>query len=406
MRTFQELGSTYIICRKGVSGMKIVKKQMKALSEQVIKFQTSLQQSTQKAKHAELEASRANFVNDFTVQKIAVLSIDEYVIGKGKETFCYRLERELKELGSNVGVNALKFGVYYGHTRKDATDKYRAAKKFDNTVQIAFDKVKSELEKLIVYGYDEKLAKTSLFAPLVRDKILYLYYPDRYLPVYSEEHINHFLINLSLPYAQKVDLFLKKHKLLEFKKELEKEFSVKWDNLQFVDFLYDCFGKPSKNAQDIQERKADEQNAIAVDTILAKEIAPQDSWNKHKAAKLIGDCYVYPRNPKVSAFAIQNAGFRCEYDNTHNSFIRKSNGKRYTEVHHLIPLKYYDDMRFDKISLDVPANIVSLCSECHNLIHYGRDNKQIITALYNSKKAELQNAGIDVSLEELLKMYK
>lgn len=35
-----------------------------------------------------------------------------------------------------------------------------------------------------------------------------------------------------------------------------------------------------------------------------------------------------------------------------------------------------------KVSLDVEANIVSLCSTCHNHIHYGVGAKDLLTALY------------------------
>lgn len=35
--------------------------------------------------------------------------------------------------------------------------------------------------------------------------------------------------------------------------------------------------------------------------------------------------------------AIVEANYLCEADNNHLSFIRKTNGKNYTEAHHLIP---------------------------------------------------------------------
>ena len=62
-------------------------------------------------------------------------------------------------------------------------------------------------------------------------------------------------------------------------------------------------------------------------------------------------------------------------------------------------------------SLDVEANIVSLCSNCHNQIHYG-NGKDIISRLWDLRHAELAAAQIDtttsgrlITKSELLKIY-
>lgn len=73
------------------------------------------------------------------------------------------------------------------------------------------------------------------------------------------------------------------------------------------------------------------------------------------------------------------------------------------EPHHLIPLEFQDYFEY---SLDVEANIISLCSNCHNEIHYGENYKELITILYNERKEQLNKCGLVVSLEELYKMYE
>ena len=120
-------------------------------------------------------------------------------------------------------------------------------------------------------------------------------------------------------------------------------------------------------------------------------------------AKRIGSVKKHTPNPKKGRIALNKANHRCEYGNEHETFIRRSRDERYTEPHHLIPMSYYDE--FEK-SIDIPANIVSLCANCHKKIHLGRDTKEMIEELYKARKRRLKKAGIDISIERLLEMYR
>lgn len=96
----------------------------------------------------------------------------------------------------------------------------------------------------------------------------------------------------------------------------------------------------------------------------------------------------YPRKQRTALNALEIADFKCEceFDPTHRTFIRKRDSMPYTEPHHLVPLEYYAE--FD-VSLDVEENIVSLCSTCHNQLHYGKAIEIILEPLYNSRQALL-----------------
>lgn len=85
------------------------------------------------------------------------------------------------------------------------------------------------------------------------------------------------------------------------------------------------------------------------------------------------------RDRQTAINALSLAKYECEIDNEHPTFIRKNTELKYTEPHHLVPLCYSD--RFD-VSLDVEENIVSLCSNCHNQIHYGKGADELIE-MYN-----------------------
>ena len=111
----------------------------------------------------------------------------------------------------------------------------------------------------------------------------------------------------------------------------------------------------------------------------------------------------FPRDRKTAVNALIHANYSCEYDPSHRTFLRRNSGKPYTEPHHLIPMAFSDDFA---VSLDVEENIVSLCSNCHNQIHYGQGAEELLTKLYNVRKKLLKGVGIDISLEKLLKFYQ
>lgn len=110
----------------------------------------------------------------------------------------------------------------------------------------------------------------------------------------------------------------------------------------------------------------------------------------------------YKRDKKKSLNALKKANYKCEIDESHPSFIRKNSTHNYTEPHHLVPMEFSDN--FD-VSLDVEENIVSLCSNCHNQLHYGRDIRELLNVLFEARKTLLETVGIVVSIEELYDMY-
>ena len=110
----------------------------------------------------------------------------------------------------------------------------------------------------------------------------------------------------------------------------------------------------------------------------------------------------YIRDRKVAMNALKKANHKCEVDSEHEVFLRRNVEVGYTESHHLVPMAYSDI--FD-VSLDVEENIVSLCSNCHNQIHYGADADKLIEKLYEERKDALASVGIIITLEQLLSMY-
>ncbi|HEY8890755.1 MAG TPA: HNH endonuclease [Clostridium sp.] len=113
--------------------------------------------------------------------------------------------------------------------------------------------------------------------------------------------------------------------------------------------------------------------------------------------------YLYPRSHKVSINALRHANYKCEFNNTHLTFTRRNSDLNYTEPHHLVPITYQNKF---EISLDVEENIVSLCCNCHKQIHLGKGFGVMLEKLHNERKDLLKMVGIDISLDELIKLYK
>jgi len=113
----------------------------------------------------------------------------------------------------------------------------------------------------------------------------------------------------------------------------------------------------------------------------------------------------HPRDVKTSKNALCIAKYQCENDVSHLSFKRKTPPHfTYTEPHHLIPLGAHKDFEF---SLDIEENICSLCSTCHNCLHYGKDDERdkILERLYEERKIHLTNVGLEITLDNLKKYY-
>lgn len=110
----------------------------------------------------------------------------------------------------------------------------------------------------------------------------------------------------------------------------------------------------------------------------------------------------YQRNRSVVENALYASGYLCEGMCGCDLFIRQDGKTNYTEGHHLIPLSFQPLFEY---SLDVEANVVSLCPRCHSLLHYGQDKQQLLMTLYEKRIARLQMCKIAISYEKLLLLY-
>ena len=150
--------------------------------------------------------------------------------------------------------------------------------------------------------------------------------------------------------------------------------------------------------EDIDEKDINE----SIDRLSIEPIFDEPSIIKYDQIREYTIVRINSRRIAYALNAIVKANYHCEVDNNHLSFIRKTNGKNYTEAHHLIPLRFQKDFLYN---LDVPANIISLCSNCHNKLHYGADIKELLDTLYLMRKEELKKYKIDCGIDKLYEYY-
>jgi hypothetical protein len=194
----------------------------------------------------ENEQLRDEFVRYFTPQKIASMTIDEYVIGlQNKESFCYKLERTLKNLGNISGQPSFKFGVWFSPSKMQ----YCFEQRFGNNHFDAFQKFKLSLLQLLEDGkhknYDA--IKNNPINSLIKGKILATYYPEKYLNIYSIKHLNFYLtaLDLNSKDLMAADAVDKREALVNFKNS-DKDMS-KWSNYVFSIFLWSHYPKSPRH---------------------------------------------------------------------------------------------------------------------------------------------------------------
>lgn len=151
------------------------------------------------------------------------------------------------------------------------------------------------------------------------------------------------------------------------------------------------------------ENEIYQRDIYGLNNVLPKRISNKPQFKKDLVDK--NGKKHYPRSPSIARESLEQTKYTCVLDSTHNTFKTKSLDRNYVEAHHLIPLKYHDDFNY---SLDVHANIVSLCPNCHRMVHLGQTNEvsSALEILYENRKKVLFEVGLELSLDELKSVYE
>jgi len=144
---------------------------------------------------------KEEFLERFPKKFWQSMLLEEYSLGREnyKDTYSYWMEWGTPHLGSIRGGSSNKHLVYWGSKERWEYD----TNLYDNE-QIAWTAIRSgfveALEKADTGNWDEIDDIQSIStARSVKLKTLFLYFPDEVLPVYSSDHLRHFLYLFGIP---------------------------------------------------------------------------------------------------------------------------------------------------------------------------------------------------------------
>ena len=178
------------------------------------------------------------FNKKYNIDSISTLTLDDYVLGKGKDTFCYFIEYESDCLGGVRGsYPSMKYKVYYS---KEGKYMWKKNCSFGNNENEIFDNVKSCLIELIksILEHNDNDFESNRLNSLFKNKLEYLYNYKESLPIYSEFDVEIVLTLLEINFDKKDSIISKRKKLYEFYKSLNLINSTPFN---FVSFLYSSY---------------------------------------------------------------------------------------------------------------------------------------------------------------------
>lgn len=292
--------------------------------------------------YKEQEVLRKKFVEKYPINIISNLSLDEYVVGKGanNKSFCYCLENDLKGYGDIHGSFAFKFGVYYSKENNN----YITTKVWSESLNTdeAFNKIKQEIVILITAGAicDIDAINNSKIAPMFKYKIIATYYPEKYMCIFSPEHINHYCQKLNID-SKNMTTIEKNLALVTYKEN--NSITKIWDNFTFQKFLY--FWKDPRNIENTYSEEQYESYLNATDInagyIYSEKLVKARKVNQ----KILTNLKIeYDSNCQICGKS---------FDSKYDSFV--------VEGHHI---EY-----FSKSENNDANNIILLCPNHHRIIH-------------------------------------
>lgn len=139
------------------------------------------------------EQLRRQFVEKFPLESIKDMDLEDYALGRKTGNLCWWIEYNTVELGSIKGGSAHKHKIFFS----SKINQWVFPKEFNNETE-AWLKLRGEFYTFLknyetngIFQVDQSSMIYSM--NMVRAKLLYMYFPDKLLPIYSTEHLQRIL---------------------------------------------------------------------------------------------------------------------------------------------------------------------------------------------------------------------
>lgn len=280
-------------------------------------------------KEKNLIALRDEFTSYFTVEKIAQLQKQDYFAGLGKQDGCmaYELEWKTHDLGSIRGGSKYKYG--YEEDFEKIKNILIHIVSLSNEYSSFYTQNSEITEALKGICNESKAIKGLITGRTVLGKILSLYFPDIFLPIFTDQE--HFLSDIFENYIAEysgLEQFLINNLLLlnakkTFLDKISGEEKTSFSNLKFMDFLYFCF---PKNADAQTGEGQDDIQLDSIQKIDALEVQHYQSLIHRNFDVIFANKLKYfdeesqkPRNGHYNTEEIGEMDFLCQ--DQHDNFV-------------------------------------------------------------------------------------
>lgn len=249
------------------------------------------------------EAGRLSFISKFPIDSLKDLSVDQYVQGTDENSFCYWLEFK-KILFGIGGGNASKFGLY--KAAKDGNYYKGAAINKEQIsgleLQNYFEKIKNGILTALEYTATDQIDKIkTIDTPLwnmVLQKILSIYYPDKFLTIGSPDVLIECARNMEIP-----DIELNPRNSIQINYECKKVLTAlseykDWPYEKLGSFIWENYVDASKRNYYIIGSKYGEH----ADKDIFPEMLKKSVIATGFASKINLEEYYHENNSEISAY--------------------------------------------------------------------------------------------------------
>ena len=245
--------------------------------------------------------NRDTFVKRFTKEYILnEMTLDEYAVGKGiKNTFCNIIENGLNDLGYMGSSTSKKFGIYYDqHTHIPVIGKSYWSEGCSDYNE-SFNRIKKAIYDLINDASNMDLDKieSNKLSPSFKSKIIATYFPDTFLPFFTDDHVKKYLNYFGVHYDPVEYNTLEKRKQLLNKFRMNNEFFKDKNMSFFMIFMYSDVFKRIVLGKDI-DSEIDQRQIELVDWNYIESLA--DAKKEHKSrAGVTSEDYIRAAKSKM-----------------------------------------------------------------------------------------------------------